>query len=47
MVKRKVGSQIGNLIPDHRKFGIDPISLRAGGKQHAIGKLSTKIKTLV
>jgi hypothetical protein len=29
MAKRKAGSQIGSLIPDHQKSGIDPISLHA------------------
>jgi hypothetical protein len=29
MAKRKVGSQIGNLTPDHLKSRIDPISLHA------------------
>jgi hypothetical protein len=31
MAKRKAESQIGNLIPNHEKLGIDPIPLRAGG----------------
>jgi hypothetical protein len=29
MAKKKVGTQIGSLIPKHKKLGIDPISLRA------------------
>jgi hypothetical protein len=47
MTKIKVGSQISSLTPDHEKLGIDPIPLRAGGMQHAIGKLLTKATTLV
>jgi hypothetical protein len=45
MVKRKVESQTGNLTLDHRKSGIDPISLRTGGMQHAIRKLLTRATT--
>jgi hypothetical protein len=47
MAKRKVGSQIGNLTPDHKKSGIAPISLRAGGVQHIIEKLSMRATTLL
>jgi hypothetical protein len=47
MAKRKVESQIGSLTPDHKKSGIDPIPLRAGGMQHAVGKLSMKSTTLL
>jgi hypothetical protein len=47
MIRRKVESQIGNLTPDHYKSGIDPISLRAGGVQNTIGKLSTRATTLL
>jgi len=39
MVERRVGSQIGNLTPDHKKSGIDPIPVCAGGVQHTFGKL--------
>jgi hypothetical protein len=39
MAKRKVESQIVNLIPDHKKSGITLISLRAGGVSHIVGKL--------
>jgi len=46
MTKRRVGSQIGSLIPDHKKLGIAPISLLVGGVQHAVGKRSTKVTTL-
>ncbi len=47
MAKRKVGSQTGNLIPDHQKLGIDPTPMRAGGVKHAIGKLSTRATSLL
>jgi hypothetical protein len=47
MVKRKAGSQIGSLTLDHRKSGVDPISLCAGEVRHAIGKLSMRATTLV
>jgi hypothetical protein len=47
MAKTKVGSQIGNLIPDHQKSGIDPTLMRAGGVQHAIGKFLTKATSLL
>jgi len=38
--KRKAGSQIGNLTPDHQKPGIDPIPMCAEGVRHNVGKLS-------
>jgi hypothetical protein len=47
MAKRKVGSQIGSLTPNHGKSGIDPIPLSAGGVQNAVGKLLMRVKTLV
>jgi len=31
MAKRKVGSEINSLTPDHQKSRINPISLRADG----------------
>jgi len=31
MAKRKAKSQIASLTPDHKKLGIDPIYLAAGG----------------
>jgi hypothetical protein len=31
MAKKRAMNQIGNLILDHGKSGIDPIPLRAGG----------------
>jgi hypothetical protein len=47
MAKRKAGSQIGNLIPNHGKSRIDPIPLRAGGVRHVVGKNLTRATTLV
>jgi len=47
MTKRKAGSQIANLIPDHKKSGIDPIYLVVGGVPHIIGQLSTRATTLL
>jgi hypothetical protein len=47
MVKRRAGSQIANLTPDHKKLGIDPIYLRAGGVPHTVEKLSMRATTLL
>jgi hypothetical protein len=47
MTKRKVGSQIGSLTPDHQKLGIDPTPVCAGGMQHTVGNLSTRGTTLL
>jgi hypothetical protein len=47
MAKRKAGSQIGNLTPDHGKLGIDPIYLGSGGVQNVVGKLSTRATTFL
>jgi hypothetical protein len=46
-VRNQTAGQIGNLIPDHKKLGIAPISLQLGGVKHTIGKLSTKVTTLL
>ncbi len=35
------------LIPDHKKSRIDPKYLAAEGRQHTIGKISTKTTTLL
>jgi hypothetical protein len=45
MAKRKAGSQIDNLTLDHKKSGIDLMSLRSGGMQHAVGKPLTRATT--
>jgi hypothetical protein len=42
MVERRAGSQIGSLTPDHKKSGIDPIPMCAGGVRHTVGKLSRR-----
>jgi hypothetical protein len=47
MAKRKGGSQIGNLTPDHQKSRIDPTPMRAGGVRHTIGKLSMRATTML
>jgi len=47
MAKRNVGSQIGNLIPDHQKSGVNPISLLTGGVWHIVEKNSTRATTLL
>jgi hypothetical protein len=47
MVIRKAESQTGSLIPDHWKSGIDLISLRASNVQHTVGKLLTRVITLL
>jgi hypothetical protein len=47
MAKKKAGSQIGSLTPDHYKSGIDPTPVRAGGVQHIVGKLSTRATSLL
>jgi hypothetical protein len=47
MAKRKAGSQIANLTPDHKKSGIDLIYLAAGGMPHIVGKHLTKATTLL
>ncbi len=47
MAKRKVGSQIGNLIPDHKKSRIDPTFVRANGVRYTVEKLSMRATTLI
>jgi hypothetical protein len=47
MAKRRAGSQIANLTPDHKKSGIDPIYLAADDVRHTVGKLSTRATTLL
>ncbi len=45
--KKKGGSQIDNLTPDHKKSGINPTSMRTGDMQHTVRKLSTGTTTLL
>jgi len=47
MAKRRAGSQIANLTPDHKKSVIDPIYLVLGGVPHIVGKISTRATTLL
>jgi hypothetical protein len=47
MAKRRAGSQTGNLTPDQKKSGIDPIYLAADNMPHTVGKLSTKDTTFL
>jgi len=47
MVERKVGSQIDNLTPDHKKSGIDLIPVCADGMQHTVGKLLRRATSLL
>jgi len=47
MAKRRAGSQIASLTPDHKKLGIDPIYLASGVVSHIVGKLSTRATTLL
>jgi len=47
MAKRKLGSEIGNSIPDHKKSKIDPISVCASGMRYAVRKLLMRAKTLL
>jgi len=47
MAERRVGSQTSNLTLDHKKSGIDPINLGAGGVPHIVGKLSIRATTLL
>jgi hypothetical protein len=47
MAKRKAGSQIDSLTPDHEKLGIDLTSVRAGGVWHTVEKISMRATTLL
>jgi len=47
MAKRRAGSQIASLTPDHKKSGIDPIYLATDDVRHTVGKLSTRATTLL
>jgi hypothetical protein len=47
MVERKAGSQFDNLIPNHKKSGIDPIPVHAGEVQHTFEKILRRATTLV
>jgi len=47
MAKRRAGSQIANLTPNHQKSRIDLIYLTIGGVQHTVGKLWTGATTFL
>jgi hypothetical protein len=47
MAKRKVESQTGSLIPDHKKLGIDPIYLSLEVGRHVLGELLTRATNLL
>jgi hypothetical protein len=47
MAKRRAESQIGNLTPDHKKSGIDPISVCADRARHTVGKLLRRATSLL
>jgi len=47
MAKRKAGSRIVNLTPDHKKSGIDPFPMSDSGVQHGVGKPSMRATTLL
>jgi len=43
--KKKLRVKTGNLTPDHKKLGIDPNFMRAGGVWYAVGKLLMRATT--
>jgi len=47
MVKRRAGSQIGSLTPDHKKSGINPILVCEDGVRHTVGKLLRRTTRLL
>jgi hypothetical protein len=47
MGKKRAGSQIGNLTPDHKKSGIDLFSMSNDSVRHGVGKLSRRATTLI
>ncbi len=47
MPKRKARSQTTNLTPNHKKLGISPIYLHAGGVPHTFEKLSMRATTFL
>jgi hypothetical protein len=47
MGKRRAGSQIDNLTPDHEKLGIDLFPTSDLKVRHGVGKISTRATTLV
>jgi hypothetical protein len=47
MAKRRAGSQIANLTPDHKKSRIDPIDLFVESVRHIVENLSTRTTTFL
>ncbi len=47
MVERRAGSQIVNLTPQHKKSGVNPTLVCAGGVWHTVGKLSRRATSLL
>jgi len=47
MAKRRVMSQIGNLIPDQKKSRINPIYLAIENVRHTVEKLLTRATTVL
>jgi hypothetical protein len=46
MVEKRAGSQIGNLTPNHKKSGIDPILVGASRRWHTVRNPSTRAISL-
>jgi hypothetical protein len=44
---KKKGREFNCLTSDHKKSGIDPTFVRAGGVRQVIGKLSMKVATFL
>jgi hypothetical protein len=47
MGKRRAGSQIGSLTPDHKKSGIDLFPTSELRVRYVVGKISTRVTSLV
>jgi hypothetical protein len=47
MGKRRAGSQTGNLTPDHSKSGINLFPTLPWRVRHGVGKLLTRVTTLI
>jgi hypothetical protein len=47
MAKRRAGSQTTSLTTDQKKSGIDPIYLASDDVPHTVGKLLTRVTTLL
>jgi len=47
MAKRRAGSRIASLTPDHKRSGIDLFSMSDSRVQHGVGKLLMRATTLL